>query len=111
MKTLTKCWLALGFLCVLSPLGLLLPALFKAGGAWGEWDAAETAKQVGYVPHGLKRLSEVWNAPLPDYALKGGTEKGLAHLSLAYLLSAVAGVILVTLAVWMLGKFLVRKSE
>ena len=111
MKTATKLWLALGALVALSPVGLVLPDRFKAGGAWGEWGAGEMESMVGYVPVGLKRLSEAWNAPIPDYALKGWQEKGLAHLSLAYILSAVAGVILIVGVVWVLGKILVKKGE
>ena len=111
MKTVTKLWIALGCLVVLSPLGLILPDRFKAGSAWGEWGAGEMEKLVGYVPQGLKRLSGVWNAPMPDYALKGGAEKGLAHLSLAYILSAIVGVTLIMAVIWLLGKLLAKKSE
>ena len=111
MKTVTKLWIALGALVVLSPVGLILPERFKSGSAWGEWGADEMERLVGYVPQGLKRLSEAWNAPMPDYALKGWQEKGLAHLSLAYVLSAVAGVVLIVVVVWVLGKILVKKGE
>ena len=111
MKTVTKLWIALGALAVLSPVGLILPERFKSGSAWGEWGADDMERRVGYVPQGLKRLSEAWNAPMPDYALKGWQEKGLAHLSLAYILSAVAGVILIVGVVWVLGKILVKKGE
>ena len=111
MKPVNKIWTALGVLIVLSPLGLILPDRFKAGSAWGEWGADEMEKLVGYVPQGLKRLSEVWNAPMPDYALKGWEEKGLAHLSFAYILSAIVGVTLIVSVIWLLGKLLVKKSE
>ena len=111
MKTVTKFWVALGLLVVLSPLGLILPARFKAGSAWGEWGADEMEKLVGYVPQGLKRLSETWNAPMPDYALKGWEEKGLAHQSFAYILSAVVGIGLIVLFMWLLGKLLTKKNE
>ena len=111
MKTATKLWVALGTLAVLSPLGLILPDRFHAGSAWGEWGADEVAKLVGYVPQGLKRASELWRAPLPDYALKGWEEKGLTHLSAAYILSAFVGTVLVVAVVWLLGKLLTRKSK
>lgn len=111
MKIVTKCWIALGVFVLLSPLGLILPEHFKAGSAWGEWGADEMEKLVGYVPQGLKHLSELWSAPMPDYAFKGWEEKGLTHLSFAYILSAIVGVILIALAVWLLGKLLVKKDE
>ena len=111
MKLATKLWIALGILILLSPLGLILPDHFKAGSAWGEWGADEMEKLVGYVPQGLKHLSELWNAPMPDYAFKGWEEKGLPHLSFAYILSAVVGVVLIALVIWLIGKCLIKKGN
>ena len=111
MKITTKLWIALGALILLSPLGLILPDHFKAGSAWGEWGADEMQKLVGYIPQGLEKLGALWNAPLPDYAFKGWEEKGLAHLSFAYIISAVVGSALVALMIWLLGKILVNKSK
>ena len=68
MRTTRKLWIGLGALIVLSPLGLILPARFGAGTAWGEWSAEELRKLVGYVPKGM---SAGWNAPLPDYVARG----------------------------------------
>jgi len=111
MKIATKLWIALGVLILLSPLGLILPEHFKAGSAWGEWGADEMEKLVGYVPEGLKRLSELWSAPLPDYAFKGWEEQGLAHLSFAYIISAIVGSVLVVLIIGLLGKFLAKRTN
>ncbi|MEI8175370.1 MAG: PDGLE domain-containing protein [Candidatus Omnitrophota bacterium] len=111
MKTSTKAWIGLMALAALSPLGILLPARFKAGAAWGEWGGEEIQKLVGYIPHGLDRLSRMWSAPLPDYAVKGWEEKGLKHLSLAYILSALIGIALVAGAALLIGKMLTKKSE
>lgn len=111
MKITTKLWIALGALMLLSPLGLILPDHFKAGSACGEWGADEMQKLVGYIPQGLEKLGALWNAPLPDYAFKGWEEKGLTHLSFAYIISAVVGSVLVALMIWLLGKNLVNKSE
>lgn len=111
MKTITKCWIGLGVLALLSPLGLLLPEHFKAGSAWGEWGADEFQKMIGYVPDGLGKLGELWKAPLPDYAFKGWEEKGITHLSVAYIFSAILGVALTVGVMWLLGKWLVKKDE
>ena len=111
MKLTTKLWIGLGLFMLLSPLGLILPDYFKAGSAWGEWGADEMEKLVGYVPQGLKHLSELWNAPMPDYAFRGWEEKGLTHLSFAYIVSAIVGVGLIALATWVIGKCLVKKGE
>ncbi|MBU0951774.1 MAG: PDGLE domain-containing protein [Elusimicrobia bacterium] len=110
MKITTKLWIGLAVLIILSPLGLLLPEHFKAGAAWGEWGADEMQNLVGYIPQGLEKLSSIWNAPIPDYALKGWEKKGISHLSLAYVISAVVGVSITVLAVLGLGKLLVKKD-
>lgn len=91
MKTTVKLWFGLVILILLSPLGLFLPEYFKAGDAWGEWGSDSLKELVGYVPQGLDKLSSLWSAPIPDYAFKGWEEKGLAHLSIAYIASAVLG--------------------
>ena len=111
MKTTTKCWIALGVLALLSPLGMILPDHFKAGDAWGEWDAQKIKGMIGYVPQGLQKMGELWKAPLPDYAFKGWEEKGLTHLSLAYIVSAVVGMGLVVALAWLLGKALAKKGD
>lgn len=111
MKITTKLWIGLGALGVLSPLGLYLPAKAKAGSAWGEWGSEEVKELVGYVPAGLERLSSLWNAPLPDYALKGMEQAGLGRLSLTYILSAVIGIGLCVAAAYFLGKILSKRPH
>jgi hypothetical protein len=111
MKTTTKLWIGVGVLIFLSPLGLILPDRFKTGAAWGEWGADEMTRLVGYVPAGLAKLSTLWNAPLPDYAFKGWEEKGLAHLSLAYICSALIGMGIIAVLTIIIGKMLAKKKE
>lgn len=110
MKTITKLWIGLAILIILSPLGLILPELFKAGSAWGEWGTDEIKKLVGYIPHGLEKLSALWSAPIPDYAFKGSEEKGLACLSFGYIGSALIGIALTVAVVLILGKLLSKKQ-
>jgi len=110
MKTITKLWIGIIILIVLTPLGLFLPAHFKAGSAWGEWGADEIGKVVGYVPQGLAKLSELWKAPFPDYAFKGWEEKGIMHLSLAYIFSAIVGICVIAALAWFIGKLLTKKE-
>jgi len=104
MNTNKKMLAGIGVLILLSPLGLILPEHFRAGSAWGEWGSDEMRKMVGYVPAGLSKLAELWKAPLPDYAFPGWEEKGLTHLSLAYIVSGVLGAGIVALLAWWLGK-------
>lgn len=110
MKIITKLWIGLLVLIILSPLGLLLPDYFKAGSAWGEWGAEEIKEFVGYIPQGLEKLSSLWSAPIPDYAFKGWEGKPLGQISFAYILSAIIGVIICVSLVLILGKFLVKKK-
>jgi cobalt/nickel transport protein len=111
MKTTTKCWVALGVLALLSPLGILLPNLFHSGSAWGEWNAGEIKQTVGYVPQGVAHAEESQKAPMNDYTFKGWSEKSPAHRGLAYACSALVGVTVIGLLTWLLGNFLSRKDK
>ncbi|PJC75568.1 MAG: cobalamin biosynthesis protein [Syntrophobacterales bacterium CG_4_8_14_3_um_filter_49_14] len=111
MKITTKLWVGIAVLILLSPIGLIIPEHFKAGSAWGEWGADEMQKLVGYIPQGLEKLSSLWNAPMPDYAFKGWEEKGLPYLSAAYIISAILGIGLTVLIVFLVGKILAKKGE
>lgn len=93
MKTTTKLWIGLAILIALSPLGILLPQAFQAAGAGGE------------------KLSQIWRAPLPDYAIKGWEQKGLGHSSIAYIISAASGIAVVALLMFLIGRILTRKRE
>ncbi len=110
MKTTTKLWMGIGILILFSPLGLLLPAHFKAGDAWGEWGADTMKGLVGYIPQGLERLSGLWRAPFPDYAFRGWEEKGTDNLSFAYITSAVIGIFVTGCIVLLIGRLLSRKK-
>lgn len=111
MKTVTKLWIGITVLIILSPLGLLLPEHFKAGDAWGEWELKTIKELLGYIPQGLAKFSRLWSAPIPDYAFKGWEEKGLVHLSFAYIISAIIGIVLTVLLVLLIGKFLAKKDD
>ncbi len=110
MKTMTKLWMGIAVLIVLSPLGLILPGHFKAGDAWGEWGTDGLQELIGYVPRGLAKLSSLWSAPLPDYSFKGWEEKGVGGLSLAYIASALIGILVVACMVALVGRILSKKE-
>lgn len=107
LKDYKRLWIGIGILLLLSPLGLIIPELFKAGGAWGEWGLEEITEWMqkeglpAFIPEGLKRLSELWLAPFPDYTFKG-LEGGIgAYIS--YLLTGLLGagaVVLVTFLIF-----------
>ena len=85
-------WVGIVVLIVASPLGLLAP-----GTAWGEW-GTEQLKELGFeaVPTGLEKLSSLWGAPLAGYNLPA-----LGNTNLGYILSAVVGIGIIALVVWL----------
>jgi cobalt/nickel transport system permease protein len=95
-------WIGLAILVVASPLGLLAP-----GTAWGEWGAKELTN-LGFssVPVGLERLSGIWGAPLAGYDLPA-----LGNVNLGYILSALLGIIVTTLVVWLFLMLLTSRSR
>jgi len=111
MKITTKLWIGIAVLIILTPLGLILPEHFKAGSAWGEWGSEEMQKLAGYIPQGLKRLSSLWSAPMPDYAFKGWEEKSLPHLSFPYIICAIAGIVIIAVIMLGIGKLFTRKGD
>jgi len=113
MASFKRLWVALAILMVLTPLGLL-----AVGSAWGEWSPADfrdsasrdqIARASGgtplpaEAPSGLRRLSSVWTAPIPDYA-----PPILKSESFGYAMSAMVGtglIIIVTSgAAWAMGR-------
>lgn len=107
MKTPTKLWISLGVMIVLSPLGLILPAKYGAGTAWGEWSAEELHGMIGYTP---ARMRESWKAPLPDYAASGQDNAPMRSRSISYAASAVIGAALVGGVTILIGKALAHRD-
>lgn len=100
MKTITKLWILIAVLVILTPIGMVLPEYFKANAAWGEWGVEELMKLIGYVPKGIERLSSTWNAPIPDYG----------NSPIAYMASAALGIFAVVGIAFFIGKFLGKKK-
>jgi cobalt/nickel transport system permease protein len=94
-------WAALLILVIASPLGLLAP-----GTAWGEWGAAELQQRgLQSIPAGLARLSTLWGAPLADYDLQV-----LGNANLGYVLSAILGVAVIGLVIWLFMALLTTRG-
>jgi len=105
-----KLWIGIGILILLAPIGLILPKLFRAGGAWGEWGVDEIKNIAGYLPEGLKRISELWSAPIRDYAFTGW-DKGVKSY-VGYIASGIIGVVIVVALAYVFGKILKKgKNE
>lgn len=100
MRTITKLWLFTALLIILTPLGLILPAHFKSGAAWGEWGLDEIRRLIGYMPWGIEKFSRLWSAPIPNYGSS----------CISYIASAALGIFIVIIAAFLIGKFLSRKE-
>jgi len=109
MTTTRKLWIWIIVLAVLAPLGLIIPALFGAGGAWGEWGVAEIKKLIGYVPAGMDKLGRLWKAPMPDYTVPG-QKPGLVRESLGYIAAALIGIAVTGGLAYALARLLGRKK-
>ena len=104
-----KLWIGLFILALLTPFGVILPEKFKAGGAWGEWGPAELGKLIGYVPQGLRKLADLWKAPVRDYNVhREGASMTVQIVS--YIASALIGVFAVGLAICVISR-LISKNE
>lgn len=111
MKIMAKLWIGLLVLILLSPLGLILPAKFGAGSAWGEWSGDEIRKLVGYLPEGMRHTQGIWNAPMPDYTVRGQESAPIPALSVSYVLSGIIGVAIVVGIAFLIGKVLARHDD
>lgn len=111
MKTMSKLWIAIAAIIILTPLGLFVPSFFKSYGAWGEWGPDEINKMAGFVPEKLEKLSGIWKAPMRNYTFKGWEDKGALHLSAAYIFSAILGVIIIIGITFAAGKLLAKKEK
>jgi cobalt/nickel transport system permease protein len=90
-------WIGLAVLIFITPIGLLAP-----GTAWGEWGAEElTGLGLSSIPTGLAKLSGLWSAPMPDYDVAA-----VGNTTIAYILSALVGIIIVVGIVWLFSKLI-----
>ena len=110
MTTIKKLWIGIGILALLSPLGLIMPALFGAGSAWGEWGLAEIKKLIGFVPEGMQKFAGLWKSPMHAYTVPG-QQPGLAHESLGYILTAVIGIAITAGLAYVIARLLGRKNK
>lgn len=92
MKEYRRLWATLVILALMSPVGLYLPQIMKAGSAWGEWGVDEVGWMLGYAPAGMQRTA-IWKAPMPSYTLPGQEQARPVHASFSYVLSALVGLV------------------
>jgi cobalt/nickel transport system permease protein len=94
-------WAGLALMALIVPLGLLAP-----GTAWGEWGSAElSAIGLNSIPAGLASLENLWGAPIARYDIPA-----LGNASLGYVFSALVGILVIVLVVWLFTMLLTRRS-
>lgn len=109
-------WATLAAALLLTPLGI-----FAVGTAWGEWKAEDFSNKdarqeivaasggralPASAPAGLGRLSGFWKAPVAEYAPVFITSR-----SLGYTFSAIVGVVLLVIAIWVLSPLWQRRRQ
>jgi hypothetical protein len=109
-KLQKKILIILLLLCLITPVGILLPACFNTGDAWGEWSAQTVKEMVGYVPKGLAKYSGAWKAPLPDYNIKG-RDHSVVHRSGFYIVSGIAGATVTCVVMMLISRLIVRNGK
>jgi hypothetical protein len=109
-KSQKKLWIGLLVMALLTPLGIILPYLFNAGAAWGEWGVDKLEQLLGYAPQGLKKLSDLWKAPVPNYSF-GGKDTSMTLQIISYVASGALGVLAVTLVVYLITRFIAKNGK
>jgi cobalt/nickel transport protein len=109
-KLQKKILILLLMLCLITPVGILLPMVFNAGDAWGEWSAQTVKELTGYVPGGLQKYSDIWKAPLPGYSIDK-KETSVGHRSGYYIVSGIIGATATYIVMLLLSKLIVRDGK
>lgn len=109
-KTQKKLWTGLLIMAMLSPIGILLPAWFGSGDAWGEWRAETLEKLLGFIPEGLKKYVDFWKAPIADYMF-GGEDASMAVQLISYIASGLLGILVVVFVIYVIRKVIVKNEK
>jgi len=105
-----KLWIGLLVMALLTPLGILLPEKFNAENAWGEWGIEKLEKLLGYVPEGLRKLTDVWKAPISDYKFGGEGASRVVQVA-SYIVSGFLGIGACALIIFIISRFIVRHGK
>jgi cobalt/nickel transport system permease protein len=92
-------------LVVLTPAGLL-----ATGTAWGEYGTDELKEMIGYIPKGMAQIADKWSALMPDYSLSLLGDGQAASVG-GYILSAVIGITVVGLVIFLMSKLFAKKGK
>ena len=105
-----KLWIGLAIMALLTPLGIYLPDRFKSGDAWGEWGTDKIRGLLGYLPEGLKKMADLWKAPVPDYSF-GRENATFGTQAISYIISGILGIAAAAILTYLITKFLVKHEK
>ncbi len=105
-----RLWIGLLIMALMTPLGILLPGVFKAEEAWGEWGIEKLERLLGYVPEGLRKLAGLWKAPVPDYNF-GGEGASLTLHVISYIVSGLLGIGICAFIAFLISRFMARHGK
>ncbi len=105
-----KLWIGLLLMALLTPLGILLPERFNAEGAWGEWGIDKLEKLLGFVPEGLKKLADIWKAPILDYNFGGEGASNTVQV-ISYIASGFLGIGVCILIMLIISRFIAKHGK
>ena len=76
----------------------------------GEWGADAIGKVIGYVPEGMKKMADLWKAPIAEYNF-GGEGGALSNQMYSYVISSLIGITIVALLIYAIWKLLLKKEK
>jgi cobalt/nickel transport protein len=109
-KLQKKILIMLLVLCIITPVGILLPLFFNAGDAWGEWSEQTVNDLVGYVPEGLAKYSDVWKAPISGYTVDS-KDTSMVHQSGYYIVSGIIGATAAYAIMLLISRLIVKNGK
>jgi hypothetical protein len=105
-----KLWIGLLIMALLTPLGIFLPEKFGSGEAWGEWGIDKLERLLGYVPDRLKKLADLWKAPIPDYNF-GGEDASVTIQVISYVVSGLLGLGACAFIVFLISRLIIKHGK
>lgn len=109
-KLQKKILIVLLALCLITPVGIMLPSYFNAGDAWGEWSASTVKDLVGYVPEGLTKYTGIWKSPMTDYTLNSNDQSAV-HKSGFYIVSGIFGATIAYVVMIVISRLIIRNEK
>ncbi|MDQ5987962.1 MAG: hypothetical protein CSYNP_03710 [Syntrophus sp. SKADARSKE-3] len=105
-----KLWIGLAIMALFSPLGVILPEKMDSRGAWGEWNVEALQQMLGYVPEGLRRLTNIWSAPIAGYNF-GNEQADLLVKVISYVISGMIGLVAVAIVMYFISRLMIKNGK